>query len=582
MSNETKVPSIPEVPVTADAGLRRFLDAVRQVVQVREGNRGDALDANITYRDLVEAGIATFVRSGSAISLTPTATTDLTQPPLVEGLTASGALASIILTWTIPNYRNHSHTEIWRSQTNSITNAAQVGMASGGLYVDYVSKNTTGFQYYYWARNVSIYGVKSEFNTTGVMGVTSPDPTTILEILNGQISETELVTDLRGRIDLVDNGGTETSTVDTRITAATNVVNDSLNTFKGEVDTTTTLLSNQIGQVSTDLTNTTNVLTASDTAIIQSINSYKSEVAGTYATITNVNNSFATTNQSIATVNTTLTSRLDNAAGTGISVEQQFITQASTNTGLLGQYSVKINNTSDNYVTGFGLSSTSVNGQTVGEFAIVADRFSIAPVATSPTAVDGSPFYYLTTPTVVNGVTIPAGAYMKKAFIADATIGTAQIADAAITNAKIANLTADKIQFNEANGQFFSAAIINGGKITGTTITGNTITGGTITGTNITGGTLTGAVINGGELYVPKAFNDDGTPGWKFKVGTDGRLFAKDAVIDGDITVNSGTFSGNLDIKSAQTGARLEIRNNVIKVFDSNNTLRVQIGDLTA
>ena len=49
---------------------------------------------------------------------------------------------------------------------------------------------------------------------------------------------------------------------------------------------------------------------------------------------------------------------------------------------------------------------------------IVADKFSIAPVATNPASSDGSPFYYLTSPTTIDGVMVPSGAYMKNAYIA--------------------------------------------------------------------------------------------------------------------------------------------------------------------
>lgn len=41
------------------------------------------------------------------------------------------------------------------------------------------------------------------------------------------------------------------------------------------------------------------------------------------------------------------------------------------------------------------------------------------------------------------------------------------------------------------------------------------------------------------------------------------------------------TFTGSLNVKSATTGARLEITNNVIKVYDASNVLRVKLGDLT-
>ena len=587
MSNPTKVPSIPEVPALQDAGLRRFLDAVRQVIQVREGDRGDILDSVITFRDLIEGGLATYTTTGNTVVITPTAVTDLTQPPIVSGLSAAGALASIILTWIKPVYTNHSHTEIWRAQVNDITQAAQVGMASGGMYVDFVSKNTTGFKYYYWARNVSIYGIKSEFTTTGVMGETSPDPITLIELLNGELAESSLTSALQTRIDLIDGGGSVTTSVDSRISSAASAINKALSDLGTATTTTTNTLSSQIDQVALDLSNTVTSYQNADTAIIKTVDNLTTTVGTNSSSITSLNSALSDTNKALATSTTTLTSRMDKAGGIdsqgeSVTVEQAFTTQAETNTGLLGQYTVKINNSTDKYVTGFGLSSTTVNGVTVGEFAIVADRFSIAPVNTSPTALDGSPFYYLTTPTVVNGVTIPSGAYMKKAFIAAATIGTAEIADAAITSAKIAELSADKITFNEAKGEAFEAAVITGGKIEGTTITGNTIKGGTIEGTKITGGTITGTVVNGGEIYVPKALNDDGTPGWKFKIDALGNLSATGVTLSGNITATSGSFSGSLNVKSAQTGARMEISNNVIKVYDSSGTLRVQIGDLTA
>jgi hypothetical protein len=77
-----------------------------------------------------------------------------------------------------------------------------------------------------------------------------------------------------------------------------------------------------------------------------------------------------------------------------------------------------------------------------------------------------APFFQLNTPTVVGGVTIPAGTYMKQAMIYDgvitnakigtaavdsakiatAAITTAKIADANITNAKIGNLAVDTAQ----------------------------------------------------------------------------------------------------------------------------------------
>ena len=110
-------------------------------------------------------------------------------------------------------------------------------------------------------------------------------------------------------------------------------------------------------------------------------------------------------------------------------------TNATSIDGINAKYTVKIDN--NGYVSGYGLISTNNNATPTAEFAVIADRFSIAPVATNPTAVDGSPFFVITAPQTIGGVTVPAGTYMKAAYIHDATITTAKIADAAINSAKI-------------------------------------------------------------------------------------------------------------------------------------------------
>ncbi|MEM8149831.1 hypothetical protein Q4R39_19715, partial [Morganella morganii] len=49
----------------------------------------------------------------------------------------------------------------------------------------------------------------------------------------------------------------------------------------------------------------------------------------------------------------------------------------------------------------------------------------------------------------------------------------------------------------------------------------------------------------------------------------------------GNAEFNSATFRGNLDIRSAASGGRMEINNAKIDVFDENNVLRVRIGRLS-
>lgn len=107
-------------------------------------------------------------------------------------------------------------------------------------------------------------------------------------------------------------------------------------------------------------------------------------------------------------------------------------------------------------------------------------------------------------------------------------------------------------------------------------------------------------IISGGEVFIDQAVinqltftklrDESGSV-----VVADGKLKADyisgvgldvvDGSFSGSINVNNKftvDAGGNVSIKNATTGARLEIANNVIKVFDASGVLRVKIGDLSA
>lgn len=69
------------------------------------------------------------------------------------------------------------------------------------------------------------------------------------------------------------------------------------------------------------------------------------------------------------------TAQITNAAGARVSVQQAFTAQDTTNSGLLGQYTLKIDN--NGMVAGFGLASSTVNGTVKSSFMVRADSFSI-------------------------------------------------------------------------------------------------------------------------------------------------------------------------------------------------------------
>ncbi len=104
-------------------------------------------------------------------------------------------------------------------------------------------------------------------------------------------------------------------------------------------------------------------------------------------------------------------------------------TQQQSIDGVYAQHTIKVQ--TGGIVSGIGLMSS--NG--VSAFAVRADQFYIAP----PTGADKGvlPFAVQTTPTTINGVTVPAGTYLDNAFIKNGSIDVAKIADATITSAKI-------------------------------------------------------------------------------------------------------------------------------------------------
>jgi hypothetical protein len=263
-----------------------------------------------------------------------------------------------------------------------------------------------------------------------------------------------------------------------------------------------------------------------------------------------------------ATSITQLSSRIDNVSGSGVSMEQRFSTNANQITGLQAQYTVKVD--VNGYVSGFGLASTAINSTPLSSFTVRADNFLIGNPG-GPGIAPATPFIVRTTSTTVNGVSVPVGVYISDAFIQNGTITNAKIGNAAIDNAKIANVDATKITTG-----FLSADRIAVGTLDAklANISAAIITSGTIASARIGDGTITSAKIA------------DTIQSTNFAPGLGGSGWRIDRT--GNMEINTATFRGTIDVRSASSGARLEIRNNVIRVFDNNGVLRVRIGDLAA
>lgn len=365
MIRETKVPAIPDV---RDDNIKDVLRAIKATLDVREGSIGDPLDQGVTLRDLVDLNVAqkggeTSTLAGGSLPVLPALpplvnnynpATDYATPPSPTGLRTRGGFTNVFLEWDGAPYRNHSTTEIWRSETDNIGTALLIGTTAASVYADAASADTT---YFYWIRFVSVANVTGPYNqTSGTQARTAIDVTTALTALSNEIQSSQLFADLGTRISASEAG------------------------------------------------------------------------------ITSLNKVTATTTSSIQT----LTSIVGGHAAS-IQVTQRTID------GVQAQYSVKIDN--NGHVSGFGLSSTTVNSAPTSAFIVRADRFAIAgPNSTSdplgtltPSKV---PFMVFTSPTVIGGKTYPAGTWMDAAFIASATIDTAQIRDLAADKITAGSLTA--------------------------------------------------------------------------------------------------------------------------------------------
>jgi hypothetical protein len=95
-------------------------------------------------------------------------------------------------------------------------------------------------------------------------------------------------------------------------------------------------------------------------------------------------------------------------------------------------------------VTGSYNAVSGVSASTPADLAYTMDVLADAYGSTS-----AAPFFQLDTATTIGGVSIPAGTYMKAAFIYDAAITNAKIANLAVDNAKIADLTVNKLTTGE-------------------------------------------------------------------------------------------------------------------------------------
>jgi hypothetical protein len=212
MSKDT-IPAIPAVPTTIkDKQLRNHLQALRDALQTRAGQTKNRLDYSPTVRELEAAGLITLGANGFAGNTNlgpiypgnpPPGGTYPSIPDAPTGVTVLATPWFHHISWDHPSEESHyitNHAEVWASVDNDRNNAVLIGVSSLAMSIPVEPLATR----YYWVRYISHTNVEgpwsNEYND-GVVGISAPDPATLLEVLSGAITESELYDVLNTRLD---------------------------------------------------------------------------------------------------------------------------------------------------------------------------------------------------------------------------------------------------------------------------------------------------------------------------------------------------------------------------------------------
>lgn len=596
----SRLKDIPEL-ARDSSNLASVMSAIREALQTFRGYRGDPLDTALTLRDATQRGLLLSNGQSGAVGLVGPGNAgwplegvsdiDTTPPPTADGLAVSAAISSIFVACAAPVYtQGHGHalTVVYGAKwpTGAIvpvfTDAVELFQFQGTFSAYASDPSTRWCIWIKWKSNDGFLSTAPAGGTNGVQVTTGQDVSKLLTALTGKIMASELHTALGARINLIDGAASMPGSVAARLLSESTA---RANDFASE-------------------TNAWNSMSAWTV-------SASGNIAGNTASIINEQSARTTAISAEASARTTLAATV---AGNTAAISTEATARATQTGELYAQYTIKLD--VNGKVSGYGLASTGPNG--VGSvFEVRADKFVIA--APAGAAAGYVPFAVLTAPTVIGGVTLPAGVYAQAAFIVDAQITNAKIANLAVDNAKIANLSAAKLtagaiavgatisstgvyggggpmwSIDGAGNATFNNAVVRGtvyataGAFSGdiSAASGNfrgQITGGSYTGyawpaAGLSGfylgasGLLLGNYNNGKYLHVT-ASGDVYAPGFSIANGVStfgGALSAATGSFAGSLNAASGTFAGSLTANAINAVSTINIGPNQVTIPMGNS-----------
>lgn len=188
-------------------------------------------------------------------------------------------------------------------------------------------------------------------------------------------------------------------------------------------------------------------------------------------------------------------------------------------------------------------------------------------------AAEGDPnalLYEIKEPTIINGVPVPPGIYVKSLYVANGSISTLQLGNAAITDAKVASLSAAKVTFGEMSGDRIAVNSLNADRLTVASLSARlaVITDAYVKTANIQDAAITNAKI--ADLSAEKI-----TAG----VLNAARIGASSITADKLNVAALSAITANIGLlRTAVSGQRTEFDANGVRVYHPNGVLAVRLG----
>jgi hypothetical protein len=457
----TKRSSLPAPSSKVSAELRPYFSALTEIIETGEGNRGNGLDKKLTYRDLLESGAFTMRpgwKPGGTGGLVPSPDVpDRAVPPSPVGFQAVGVFGMNTLIWDNPYklYRNHSLTNIYRSETDNFGQAVLISRATGMIYSDPIRGDAVdpndpkkGISYYYWITWVSVSGVEGPPNSPDGTYVESMlDIDYLLELITNETSQSDLeglnqtiamlgaaaeaaklMTSAERYLRDDENVHIRRQISDLRvqtgsdITAAISQLQEVITSDQQAIAHQIDLMQASIGENSVDIVTERTARISLQEAVTEALNSMSSRLETAEAVLTQYSETFASELEAQARNMEGLVARMDDTAAQYLSDQQTIATEfeatansitslqssvneqsaaiqqtLSTHTtaleGLSAQYTLRLD--VNGLISGFG----AYNDGTVADFAILANRFWVAtpgehgPNYVNPFMLEGESVY---------------------------------------------------------------------------------------------------------------------------------------------------------------------------------------------